>query len=235
MSTEVDRPIAAAPLTRFPWQGIDSSADRAVRPLITGDADAYPRHEGTRDLVLPSVLAERVGVAQREGYDRGFAEGELAGHQAARGQIDAHLSRLASTIDQLATLRSAMLRQSERDIVRLAIAIAERILRQEVRVNRQALATMARAAAQKLGDHSVVTVQLNADDLRALTEGGGGTTDDSPVRLVADPAIPAGGCVVHSTFGTIDISLDAQIREIERDLLGGETSFDPSGGTGVAG
>lgn len=234
MSTNVARPIVPTPVTRFPWQRAESSPEPAVRPLITGDADAYPRHEGTRDLVLPSVLAERAGVAQREGYDRGFTEGELAGRQAARLQVDVYLSRLATTIEELSSLRSAMLRQSEHDIVRLAMAIAERIVRREVHANRQVLLTMARAAAQKLGDHGVITVLMNAEDLRVVTEGRA-TPDDSPIRLAADPAIQPGGCLVQSAFGTIDISLDAQIRELERELLGGDTNVDSSGGTGAAG
>jgi flagellar assembly protein FliH len=222
MSTDTVRPAVAAVLAHFPWQRAAPAPGQApvVRPLITGDPDASVHHQGARDLVLPSVLAERTGVAQREGYDRGFAEGEQAGREAARLRTDAHFTRLTATIDELASLRSAMLRTAEQDIVRLAIAISERIVRREIRVNRQALSAMARAAAQKLGDNCLVTIHMNPDDLLAATEGRDTTLDAGPVRLTADVTIPPGGCLVQSAFGTIDLSVNAQIGEIERELLG---------------
>jgi flagellar assembly protein FliH len=181
------------------------------------------------------VLAERASVAEREGYDSGFSEGVMAGRDAARRLTDAHHARLAATIDELGSLRSAMLHRSEMDIVRLALAIAERIVRREIRVNRPVLLTMAQAAARKLGGNGLVTIQMHPDDLLAATHGRGVAPEDGPLRLTAETTVPLGGCLVQSAFGTIDVGMDAQMREIVRELLGSDAEFDLAGDPGADG
>ncbi len=202
------------------------ASNRAVvRPLLTDDGDTSAR---ARDFILPSVVAERANAAEREGYDSGFSEGVVAGRDAARQVTDAHLSRLSQTIEELSSLRTAMFHRSENDIVRLAIAMAERIVRREIRVNRSVLLTMAQAAARKLGDKCMVAVQMHPDDLQAIT-GSRAASEDGPLRLTPDSSVPLGACFVQSSFGTIDVGMDAQIRELVRELLGTDAEFDAAG------
>lgn len=239
MSTSVVRYPAGVPVTRFAWQPSAASATAAsadVEPFLQTDPDDRSRRLQTRDLVVPSLLDQRSAVAEREGYDRGFKEGERAGQESARIRAEAMLSRLASTIDELSSLRSVMLRKSEHDIVRLAVAVSERIVRREVHTNRDLLVTMARAAASKLGESCVATILMNPDDFTLATSGRGAAWDDGPIRLVADPSLPPGGCLVQSAFGNIDVSVDGQIRELLRGFLGEDPEADgpaTAGGPGA--
>jgi flagellar assembly protein FliH len=239
MSTDVAQAGSggsAAELGQFPWQTAPAlRRPPIVRPLLADDADASVHQHGARDLVLPALVTERAGAAEREGYDCGFSEGVLAGREIARQLTEAHLSRLNVTITELSSLRTAMLQRSETDIVRLAIAIAERIVRREIRVNRPVLLTMAQAAARKLGDHGLVTIQMHPDDLLAVTGSRDAAPQDGPVRLSPDAAVPLGGCLVQSAFGTINLGMDAQMREIVRDLLGEDAECDLAGDAGAAG
>jgi len=231
MSVSAVRHVEAVGVTRFAWQrGTDeppgSAAD--VRLLLAEDPDAHQRRHETLDLVLPSVIDQRAEAAEREGYDRGLREGERAGEESVRVRSDAQIARLSATIDEIASLRSTMVQQSEQDIVRLAIAIAERILQAETRADPRVLEQMARAAARKLGGTRVATILLNPDDFAAVASARAGSPDDGPVRLAADASIAAGSCVVQSAFGNIDVGYDAQIRELSRSLLGdGRDASDP--------
>jgi hypothetical protein len=147
MSTEVDRrslPRAHA----IPVAGHRFECGQSVRPLITSERDAFPRHEGTRESGAALGSSPRAcRRAQREGYDRDLPKASSPAIQAARRQIDAHLSGSRRRSIQLATLRSRLCANPRRDIVRLAIAIAERISAGGPR-NRQALITMRARAAR---------------------------------------------------------------------------------------
>jgi hypothetical protein len=46
------------------------------------------------------------------------------------------------------------------------------------------------------------------------------TDTDAHVRVVADPLVSRGGCLVQSDFGFMDVSPDAQFDELARTLLG---------------
>jgi flagellar biosynthesis/type III secretory pathway protein FliH len=41
-----------------------------------------------------------------------------------------------------------------------------------------------------------------------------------PVEIVADVNLPRGGCLVRSAFGSVDMGIDSQMRELARALLG---------------
>jgi flagellar biosynthesis/type III secretory pathway protein FliH len=41
--------------------------------------------------------------------------------------------------------------------------------------------------------------------------------------------VQLGACLLQSSFGTIDVGMDAQIRELVRELLGTDAEFDAAG------
>ena len=148
---------------------------------------------------------------------KGYAQGERAGAEAAAKRGDATLRRLAQTVEELAGLRTELIHKTERQVVELALAIAGRVLRREVSLDRELLITMARIALERLGENTSATIRLNPDDyafIGAKTQVG----DSSLVRVVADPLVNSGGCLVQSDFGLIDAGIDAQLGEMAAAL-----------------
>jgi flagellar biosynthesis/type III secretory pathway protein FliH len=191
-------------VSSFAWQlvpgipELTTSRPAAARP---GDRDAE----------------ERAAAIERDAFAKGYAEGERSGMEAAATRTDAMLRRLGATIDELIALRGEIVRKSERQAVQLVLAIAERIVRREISLDRSILIGMARAALDRLGEHGTATVRLNPADLAAI----GDTVDlaAAGVRVVADAVVSRGGCLVQSDFGFMDVSPDAQFRELARLLL----------------
>lgn len=220
MSTSAAR-LTLGAAVRLLTPAVASSPGPAITPLLT-DPDAGMRGASTRDLELPSVIAQRVAAAERQGYDRGYLEGGLAGEAEARQHAADMLARLTSTIDEISALRTGLLSQTEHDVVRLAVAIAERIVRREIQADPQLLVSVARAAARQLGDKAVATILLQPDDLATVLAQRKAATESGPIRLAADLSLSPGGCIVQSAVGQIDASVEAQIREVLRELLGDE-------------
>ena len=129
------------------------------------------------------------------------------------------LRRLAQTIEELADVRRSMVRQTERQMVQLALAIARRIVRREVSIDSDLTITMARVALERLGDSTSVTIRLNPDDFEATSGRRDVLLAGSHVTVVPDGAVSRGGCLVQSDFGYVDASVDAQFQELARALL----------------
>lgn len=176
--------------------------------------------------VLPEVLPEPVipvpaiDVAdlERAAFGRGYAEGESAGLAAAAARTETVLRQVAACIDELRGLRASVLQRTERQVVLLALAIARRIVRREASLDPELVATMARVALERLAPPAAATIRLHPDDYAAMTYGRRAT--DAGPQVVADPQVPRGGCVVQSDLGIIDVSVDAQIEEVGKALLG---------------
>jgi flagellar assembly protein FliH len=231
MSLSARRLPSAVLTDRFAWQqtgGPKPEAEAFFSRVNT------TRHEPVAEALadLPSPSAERIAAIEREAFDRGYADGERAGEAAAAVRADAALARLTGTIEDIAALRGSIMRRSERDMVRLAVAMAERVLRREVDLDRELLVIMARTAIERLGSQTSATIHLNPIDHDVVLSK---RQHDfgSAVELIADPSVARGACQVRSAFGTIDAGIEAQIGELSRALLGdgvarAEESDDPA-------
>lgn len=176
-----------------------------------GSAGVLGGHAESADVKM------RVASLERDAFAKGYAQGERAGQEAASTRADGMLRRLSQTVEELASLRSEIIRRTERQTVQLVLAIAERVVHREVTLDRGLLLGMARAALDRLGEYGSATIRLHPDDFTAI--GVKAPLDDGPVRVLADPVVTRGGCLVQSDFGFMDVSPESQFRELARTLL----------------
>lgn len=192
----------------FEWTAPDGAY---LAPIAaTPAAEADPRQQQAR-----------LATLERDAFAKGYEQGERAGLEAGAARAEAMLGRLAQTIEEVAEVRRDMIRQTERQMVQLALAIAKRIVRREIALDRDLTQTMARLALERLGDSTTVTLRLHPDDFAAI----GNHCDEwqrSHVSVVADRDVSRGGCLVESDFGFIDGSVEAQFHEVARALLAEE-------------
>jgi flagellar assembly protein FliH len=226
MSSKARRLTGGVAVQPFNW----------LRPALAESAGASAAVDAERLPLPPMAEPEPVAFSQqeidmrlhaleREAFAKGYAQGERAGEHAAAERGERLVRNLAATLDEIASIRAGMLRKTERDVVRLSIAIAERVIHREVSIDRELLLAMARVAVDRLGERVQATVHLNPVD-HAATAAASNRSEDVPscVALVADPLVARGGCIVRTEFGSVDLTLDAQMAELTRSLLGPEPS-----------
>ena len=165
----------------------------------------------------PPDHAVRVADIERDAFDKGFAQGERAGAEAATAWNESMLRTLVQSVEELSSFRAEVIRRTERQAVQLVLALAERVVHREITLDRSILVGMARAALDRLGEVSSATIRLNPDDYAALSPGK--VSNEGQARIVADPKVDKGGCRVQSDFGFMDSSPEAQFRELARALL----------------
>jgi flagellar assembly protein FliH len=211
MSPRARRVVDGA-ATRYDWGG--------------GAADSFgvtPAAASAAPVVAPEDAAQHqaaLAALEREAFATGYAQGERAGLEAGNTRAEAMLRRLASTLDELTTLRQTMIQQSERQLVELSLAIARRILRREVTLDGDLIIAMAHVALERLGDAGSATIRLNPDDYAHTVQRHGEQWAGSRVRVLADPAVGRGGCQVESEFGYVDAGVEAQFDQVMRALVG---------------
>lgn len=213
MSSRATRHAASAAYDAFDWSGRDgrACARKPAAPPAPPPAAALP---------APAVSAIERATIERDAFQQGFAQGERAGAEAAAARSEAVLQRLKQTLAELQSLRAEMIHKTERQVVQLAIAMARRIVHREISLDRELLSAMARVALDRLGESASATIRLHPEDF-AVTNGAQAPSD-GVVQVVADPMVRRGGCMVHSEFGLIDVSADAQIQELATALLGND-------------
>jgi flagellar assembly protein FliH len=179
-----------------------------------------PAAEAAAPGTEPAANPHHLAALERDAFAKGFAQGESAGLEAAAKRGDAMLRRLTQTLDEMTTLRAQMIRDTEQQMVSLALAVARRIIHREVSLDRDLLIAIARVALDRLGEDAKVSVRLNPDDYAATESARTAEWAGSQVSVVADPRVPRGGCRIESDFGAHDAGVDAQIQELAHALLG---------------
>lgn len=218
-ATRYGRAAARAEATPFPWRsGAPPSVDRTA-PAAPGSADPA---------AVDGRSAEKIAALEREAFVKGYAQGERSGAEAAARQGEAMLRRLSETIEEVAALRTDLLHRSERDIVRVALIIAERVLHREVSLDRELILAMAHIAIDRLGNRASATIRLHPADHAALMAVPRAQPFAGAVEIVADAAVSRGGCLVQSDFGLVDLGVEAQLKEVSRAMLGEEAAADGS-------
>ena len=214
MSSRARRITAGGNVQAFPWGGTAASSAPPAEPAF----DLHGTHQA------------HLAALEREAFGKGFAQGELAGAEAAGQRGEAMLHRLTQTLDELTTVRADMIRQTERQMVQLALAIARRIVHREVSLDPDLLLAMARVALERLGETAQVTVRLHPEDYAAARAERVSELAGSNVAIVADARLSRGACRVESDMGLLDAGIDAQLQEVGRALLGAETTTASAAG-----
>jgi flagellar assembly protein FliH len=225
MSSRARRLVEGTPVETFHW-------GQAGQPQTSGGGPARVAEGRTGRVAAveapspaPATAFDtsqhqaRLASLEREAFAKGYEQGERAGTEAGGKRAEAMLRRLAETIQELADVRRSMIRQTERQLVQLALAIARRVLRREVALDSDLTLTMARVALERLGDSTAVTIRLNPDDFEATCRQREALLAGSHVTVVPDTSVSRGGCLVQSDFGYVDAGVDAQFQELARALL----------------
>lgn len=151
------------------------------------------------------------------------AEGEKAGRETGENMVGAVLKQYAGTLDELKELRRTILTGSEREVVRLSLEIAKKVVKREVAVDEELILALAKVALNRLADQTLITVRVNPKDCQSILNHRQSPAHrdslDEGIRLVEDPMITRGGCLIETESGVIDARVEEQFREIEKGFF----------------
>lgn len=186
------------------------AADEAARIVAEAHAEAAR--------IIAATQAQAAEL-EREARERGLAEARAGFDHEVRQSVADLRERLSSTIDEVAGLRTAITAHAERDLVKLALEIARKIIRREVAADQDIVVTLARIALERLPSRVAAKVRISPEDFEYVTANSQSLGPDRAVELIADFAIKRGGCVVQSEGGSIDARIEEQLAIVEKGLL----------------
>ena len=200
------RTVGSPATPTSPTAGVKS--DTGPKQLVTVDQEIGALHARIAEV---EALAER---RVREARDTGFREGDAA----ARNQIQPMLEKLAQSIQEVNGLRAKLRHEAESDLVKLALAIAKKILHRELSADPDSISGLIRVAVEKIRVQEILRVRVHPQHHPVVQQILARLSTGAPIEIFADHKLQLGGVVVETTRGEFDASVDLQLREIERGL-----------------
>ena len=134
--------------------------------------------------------------------------------------VDPWHEQLSDTLAEIGVLRAAITTRAERELVRLAIEIAKKVVHREVTIDNEIVMTLARIGISRMHNRVAATIHLHPDDFAYVTAHRDTLDAGHALELVEDRSIGRGGCLVQTEMGDVDTRIEQQFAEIERAFLG---------------
>ena len=222
--------IAISTGPKFEWTTAEKNG---FRPIDLGMNQDSPHDlpEGSPASETPPGEAEDPTPGpeemQREveelAYAKGFVEGEKAGIGSEKKQLQPLYDTLSETISGLEKLKKEISHNAEKELVKLALAIAEKILHREIATDKEAIFRVVEKALVKIDAHERIKIRINKSDLELMSTSGfqisGLYKNAKNATIEGDDSISRGGCVIETDFGSIDARIENQLRAVEGALI----------------
>jgi flagellar assembly protein FliH len=195
-----------------------ATADTLTPEEIAAQAQAEAEAIRTAALAEAAMLREQ---GWHEGYQAGLSEARAAAAQV----VDASIERLRTLASAAVADRAALLRDAERQVLALALAIAEAVIHHEVTADPAVVERTLAALLTHLQGEVVTSLHAHPDDVPLLTKAWSErarSAADRQVQIVADHRIGRGGCRVETVTGAWDGTLATQLERLRQALLAGD-------------
>ena len=148
---------------------------------------------------------------------------DLLADAALREENAALAARLDEAARALGPLRAQALREAEPELVRLALAVAERVVGRELTTDPALVVGWAREAVEALLTREGLVVTVSPDVAAAAPPEAWARALATPHTLAVDAALPPHACSARAGAATVDAGLSARLSAMRDALAEGES------------
>jgi flagellar assembly protein FliH len=211
--------VALFPSHADGFDGAEESQGAEAQPEPRNDAHLRLAELEQRLHQERAAAAQAVAVA----HEQGRREGREAVEQQVNAEQQRLQTQIVQSLEQFRLERQSYFHNVEGEVVRLALAIASRVLHREASLDPLLLAGAVRVALEKLGNSSRVVMRVPPREVDRWKEFFRATANlRIQPGILEDPSLSLGECLLGTELGTIELGVRAQLEEIEKgffDLL----------------
>jgi flagellar assembly protein FliH len=173
----------------------------------------------TRDIQKSIELS--LDDAEKQARERGYEAGRAQGLNEAEAEFKSRVERLESIIAAFERARAECIAAAEDDAVAIAFEAVTRMLG----IGSASLDSI-KAVVAEIGrsqpDCGPVVLRVHSSDYEALVAEpfvAALEDDQQKIRLVEDPRVVLGGCIVETDRGALDARIETQLDRLRKILL----------------
>ena len=220
------RVIGSGRVLRGEQVGLNAPVPLAVPALglpgLDGLAQAVGAEHVIQDAPTPPDFSALEEATRIEGYNRGYEEGYAAGLAAAEAAMAAQVQQLAGLINNVVEQHAGFYTAAERQVVDLALQIAQRVVEHEVENMPDLAVGVIRGALDEMDARTAVRIRVCPEDAELLRRRWSQVVppgiDAGRIELQVDERIQSGGGVIETTQGQVDAQLETKLAQLGNAL-----------------
>ncbi|PKL14888.1 MAG: flagellar assembly protein FliH [Spirochaetae bacterium HGW-Spirochaetae-6] len=166
--------------------------------------------------------AKEAAKIQKEAYKEGYEKGRDEGYQSGDEEVKRLIAVIHKVSGELIKRRESILNETEQELIDLVMLMTSKVVKTISETQKRVVYDNILAALGKLKIRAEVTIKVHPGDVYTVTkykkefmelvEG------VENIRILEDPNVDKGGCIVTSEFGSIDARISTQLQEIEEQI-----------------
>jgi flagellar assembly protein FliH len=187
----------------------------AIREQVQAEIEHWWSEQRQNDEQLQNQLKD-------EGFQQGYQDGIKQAEEELRKQYDEMLQEASQILDQAYVLKQQIIQESEPFLIELSCSIAEKIIARQLTVESEWVVELIQTVLARRREKGIITLCVapshftNIQDAREelLLH----IDSQAELQIIPDPSVHDHGCVIRSSFGSIDARIDTQLKEIKNAL-----------------
>lgn len=164
-----------------------------------------------------------VEESRKAGFETGYREGLLRSEAEMSSKYESLLEQGRLLVEEAVRAKEAIVSEAEPFLVELSIAIARKIVGEHLAASPEWTASHVKQTLERRREKGVITLCVSPVEYAKLQEARSelllSIDSQAELQIVPDSTVDEGGCVLRSTFGSIDSRIDTQLAEIKAALL----------------
>lgn len=167
---------------------------------------------------------EKLQLEKEEVFRNGFEDGKQSGYEKGKNEIKETVSTFTSFFREIKKQRENLLLEAEKDVIKLALFLAEKIVNSEIKTNPEKLYSLVKDALAHLVDKETFRLKVSSQDYPLVKKFEKRILDEiegiKNLSIEEDPRVRKGGCLVETDSGNIDARIESQLEVLREALLG---------------
>lgn len=156
------------------------------------------------------------------GFEQGFQQGLAQAEAAIREEYTHMLNEARAILEQSYALKSQIVQESEPFLIDLSTSIAEKIIGRQLTLEPEWVVDMIQSVLSRRKEKGSITLCVAPQHFAYIQDAREEllTSIDSQAELaiIPDSTVQDHGCVIRSSFGSIDARIDTQLKEVKSAL-----------------
>ncbi|MHC4711935.1 MAG: FliH/SctL family protein [Planctomycetota bacterium] len=212
----------------FDFTDIENRADEVIKSAEANAVEILRAAEKTAEERAQEAAEKGRGEGKQAGFEEGRKEGLEAGRreafEKAGGELRDLEETLRATIADFHERKEALHRQAQVDLLELSLLIARKVIAREIEADAHVTTDNLKRCLEVLSARKNVVVHVAPSVVETLEEAlpelAKTFGDIDSVKIEADGEVSAGGCLIVGKDGSLDATVEAQLREVEDIIFG---------------
>ncbi len=202
----------------FAERQVREASDEAERILAEANEqiDGWWQERRLQDEHLVEAL-------KSEGYDTGYREGSEKVLADLQDQISQMMEEAQTVLKQAYLMKEQIIQEAEPFLVELSCAIAEKVIDKQLTLESDYVIDLIKSNLSRKREQGVITLCVAPKYFSfvqaAREELGAAIDSQAELQIIPDSTVHDRGCVIRSSFGSVDARVDTQLTEIKKELI----------------